>query len=132
MAYRAFQKKDPLGRSVIYITLLFNCFIWPLSAFSGILISNLVNKDLVKIPALILCFSSLWYFNYRYSHKESEIKKINNYKKKRNYIKLLIYFLFDESHRNSKFLKIIEEILLQKLNFLRPFIFYIKIILILL
>ena len=93
MAYRAFRKKSPLDRSVIYITLLFNCFMWPISAFSGILISNLVNKDLVKIPALILCFSSLWYFNYRYSHKESEIKKINNYKKKRNYIKLLIYLL---------------------------------------
>ena len=93
MAYRAFQKKDPLGRSVIYITLLFNCFIWPLSAFLGILISNAINKDVMIIPALVLCFSSLWYFNSKYSQIESRIKKKNNYRGKDYYILFFIYLL---------------------------------------
>ena len=45
------------------------------------------------IPALVLCFSSLWYFKSKYSQIESRIKKKNNYRGKDYYILFFIYLL---------------------------------------
>ena len=57
------------------------------------------------IPALVLCFSSLWYFNSKYSQIESRIKKKNNYRGKDYYILFFSTVPLKWTNRSLKSLK---------------------------